>query len=96
MTPKQSLREQAKLISDQMWQFHNDRLSDPTTTDMTPYIKPILDDQQRAIVEARLEELSALLAPKGTFSTTSFALWVDKSIRDRITTLSNQIEGDTK
>lgn len=45
MTNKPLEDNQVREISQILWQFHNDRLKDPSINEMKPYIQPILDLQ---------------------------------------------------
>lgn len=43
-----------RAIADILWQFHNDRLKDPSITDLAPYIRPIkqlMADEVAAAIE---------------------------------------------
>ena len=53
--------EAIKQLSDLFWQFHNDRLADPSIKEMKPYIQPILDriatERQEAIEQTQQEAM---------------------------------------
>lgn len=47
---------------------------------------------EQEVLKARIEELSNLKAEKGRFSTSSYGLWVDGAIDNRIVELEAQLE----
>lgn len=52
-------REQQNLVrqlADILWQFHNDRLDDPSIKEMRLYINPVLTILDKQIVEAREDQ----------------------------------------
>ena len=44
-------------IAEIFWQFHNDRLKDPSINEMKPYIQPILDMMAKNTRKALIKEL---------------------------------------
>lgn len=49
---KSKIRDLAEIL----WQFHNDRLADPSINEMKPYIEPILDLIQEEVRLGRVAE----------------------------------------
>lgn len=55
-------------------------------------VQAIKDLIATEVLHARIEELSNLKAEKGRFSTSSYGLWVDGAIDNRIVELEAQLE----
>lgn len=82
----------ARMISDLMWKFHNDRLDNPNLIDMTPYIKPIqayIKEQQANLLQVIEDEAvtyrhSYTVEPKGYVETEAIPLEVIKKLKDNV------------
>ena len=48
-TTNRELSPQVKLIADMLFKHHMDKLDNPSLTDLTPYIQPILDSFHQAL-----------------------------------------------
>jgi hypothetical protein len=86
MTSQGTDMHQLKQLSDLFWQFHNDRLNDPSLTDMTPYLQPVVKliatERRKAAIEER-EKIADLFVHENSALTY-------KRFKDWLATLSQE------
>lgn len=79
MKPTTTIKDIAEIF----WQFHNDRLDDPSIKEMKPYIQPILDMIDSKVKEAGAVEMRSMLAYVNFMcDQTSLSRYFDKRINE--------------
>lgn len=80
-------KDKVRDLAEILWQFHNDRLADPSINEMKPYIEPILALLKEEVRLGRIDEVErAIKVWKGELFDTGYT---GSKLKERLARLNS-------